>query len=74
MENSIFFNHILRALGFTVYTAGVKIRPRVGGIPGGNFTGWWVLFSISIRPRDRIVNRRKAGIVMILSPNLLANS
>lgn len=43
MENSIFFNHVLRGLGFKVYTAGVKIRPRIGGVPGGNYTGWYVL-------------------------------
>jgi arylamine N-acetyltransferase len=40
METSIFFNHVLRALGFTVYTAGVRIRPRVGGVPGGDYIGW----------------------------------
>ncbi|KAH7348797.1 hypothetical protein BKA65DRAFT_594557 [Rhexocercosporidium sp. MPI-PUGE-AT-0058] len=40
MENSIFFNHILRGLGWTVYTAGVRIRPRVGGVPGGDYIGW----------------------------------
>ncbi|KAE8446808.1 hypothetical protein EG329_011585 [Mollisiaceae sp. DMI_Dod_QoI] len=28
MEDSIFFNHVLRGLGFKVFTAGVKIRPR----------------------------------------------
>ena len=26
MESSIFFNHVLRGLGFQVYTAGVRIR------------------------------------------------
>jgi arylamine N-acetyltransferase len=40
MENSIFFNHVLRGLGFQVYTAGVRIRPRVGGVPGGDYIGW----------------------------------
>ena len=40
MENSIFFNHILRALGFTVYTAGVRIRPRKAGVPQGDYIGW----------------------------------
>lgn len=40
MENSIFFNHVLRALGFQVYTAGVRVRPRVGGVPKGNYMGW----------------------------------
>ncbi len=42
MENSIFFNHILRALGFQVYTAGVRIRPRVGGVPVGDYIGWYL--------------------------------
>jgi arylamine N-acetyltransferase len=40
MENNIFFNHVLRALGFTAYMVGIKIRPRANGVPGGNFTGW----------------------------------
>jgi arylamine N-acetyltransferase len=40
MENSILFNHVLRALGFTVYTAGVRIRLRTDGIPDGPYTGW----------------------------------
>lgn len=41
MENSIFYNHILRALGFNAYTAGVRIRPRVNGVPQGNYMGWY---------------------------------
>lgn len=40
MEISVFFNHILRALGFQVYTAGVRIRMRIDGIPQGNYIGW----------------------------------
>ena len=40
MENSIFFNHVLRGLGFQVYTAGVRIRPRIAGVPGGDYIGW----------------------------------
>jgi len=44
MENSIFFNNILIGLGFNVYTVGVRIRPRIGGVPGGNYTGWYVFF------------------------------
>ena len=27
MEIAVFFNHILRALGFEVYTAGARVRP-----------------------------------------------
>ena len=40
MENSILFNHVLRGLGFDVYTAGVRIRPRINGVPGGEYMGW----------------------------------
>ena len=40
MEDSILFNHVLRGLGFQVYTAGVRIRPRVNGIPAGDYIGW----------------------------------
>jgi arylamine N-acetyltransferase len=40
MENSIFFNHVLKGLGFRVYTAGVRIRPRIGGVPDGDYIGW----------------------------------
>ncbi|CAA7270270.1 unnamed protein product [Cyclocybe aegerita] len=40
MENSIFFNHILRGLGFNAYTAGVRIRPRIEGVPQGDYIGW----------------------------------
>jgi arylamine N-acetyltransferase len=37
---SIFFNHVLRALGFPAYLAPVRIRLRVDGIPHGDYTGW----------------------------------
>lgn len=40
MENSIFFNHVLRALGFQVYTTGARNRTRVNGVPAGNYNGW----------------------------------
>jgi arylamine N-acetyltransferase len=51
MENSIFFNHILRGLGFTAYTTGVRIRLRENGIPVGAFTGWSV-------PRPSVITRQ----------------
>jgi arylamine N-acetyltransferase len=41
LENSIFFNHVLRALGFTVYLAGARIRFRVDGVPRGDYSGWY---------------------------------
>lgn len=40
MENAILFNHVLRGLGFEVYTAGVRNRFRTGGVPVGDFMGW----------------------------------
>ncbi|KAF2214222.1 hypothetical protein CERZMDRAFT_37744 [Cercospora zeae-maydis SCOH1-5] len=46
MENSIFHNHILRALGFPAYLAAVRIRYRVDGIPQGNYSGWVHLVNI----------------------------
>ncbi|TVY91737.1 Arylamine N-acetyltransferase, partial [Lachnellula willkommii] len=50
MENSILFYHVLRALGFSVYMAGVRIRPRVGGVPGGAYTGWVHIVNIVTLP------------------------
>ncbi|KAJ5701095.1 hypothetical protein N7488_008643 [Penicillium malachiteum] len=43
LECSIFFNHVLRGLGFSVYTTGCRNRARVNGIPGGEFKGWCVI-------------------------------
>lgn len=40
MENAILYNHILRSLGYNVYTAGVRTRPRLEGVPRGDFPGW----------------------------------
>ncbi|KAH7095730.1 arylamine N-acetyltransferase 2 [Paraphoma chrysanthemicola] len=37
---SIFFNHILRGLGFPAYLVPVRIRHRVDGIPQGDYSGW----------------------------------
>lgn len=42
MENSLFFNHILRGLGFRAYTVGVRIRHRTDGVPQGDYIGWLV--------------------------------
>ena len=42
MEVGIFYNHVLRFFGFQVYTAGARTRPRVNGIPQGEYLGWWV--------------------------------
>ncbi|KAK4901380.1 hypothetical protein LTR27_001938 [Elasticomyces elasticus] len=40
MENSLFYLHMLKALGFRVYPVGVRIRLRNEGVPQGNFVGW----------------------------------
>ncbi len=40
MENSLFYNQILRGLGFRAYTVGVRIRHRTDGIPQGEYIGW----------------------------------
>lgn len=43
---SIFFNHILRALGFPAYLTPIRIRHRVDGIPQGEYSGWVHLVNI----------------------------
>ncbi|KAL2678673.1 hypothetical protein Neosp_009424 [[Neocosmospora] mangrovei] len=40
MEIAILYNHILRAIGFDAYTAGVRTRGRLQGVPQGNYPGW----------------------------------
>lgn len=40
MEVAILYNHVLRAIGFDAYTAGVRTRPRTEGVPQGDFPGW----------------------------------
>ncbi|KAF2814450.1 arylamine N-acetyltransferase 1 [Mytilinidion resinicola] len=50
MEAAIFFNHILRALGFDAYTAGVRIRYRENGIPKGDYIGWTHIVNIVTLP------------------------
>lgn len=37
---SIFFNHMLRSLGFPAYLSACRIRYRVDGIPQGDYSGW----------------------------------
>ena len=41
MESCIFFNHVLRKLGFEAYTTGARIRLREGGVPVGDYIGWY---------------------------------
>lgn len=44
-EHGIFFNHILRAMGFSARMAGVRIRMRVDGVAVGDYSGWFVFTS-----------------------------
>ncbi|KAK0720914.1 arylamine N-acetyltransferase 2 [Lasiosphaeris hirsuta] len=54
MENSILFNHMLRALGFDdAYTAGVRIRLRTNGVPAGPYTGFVHVVNVVTLPADR---------------------
>ncbi|KAK2028768.1 cysteine proteinase [Colletotrichum zoysiae] len=46
MENTIFFNHVLRSLGFDVYVTGARARPRVNDVPQGDYTGWMHVVNI----------------------------
>ncbi|KAF6817568.1 arylamine n-acetyltransferase 1 [Colletotrichum plurivorum] len=46
MEVAILYNHMLRALGFDAYTAGVRTRPRIQGVPQGDFPGWGHIVNI----------------------------
>ncbi|KAF7927008.1 uncharacterized protein EAE98_006392 [Botrytis deweyae] len=52
LEGSTFFNHVLRALGFQAYTAGVRIRRRSthDGVPRGNYIGWFHIVNIVTLP------------------------
>lgn len=55
MENSILFNHMLRALGFEAYLTGVRIRPRIDGVPqGDSYTGWVHLVNIVTVPHEPV--------------------
>ncbi|EFQ99681.1 hypothetical protein MGYG_02694 [Nannizzia gypsea CBS 118893] len=40
MELSIFFHHMLRAIGFDVYMTGIRNRTRTEGVPSGEYQGW----------------------------------
>lgn len=40
MEIAILYNHMLVALGYDAYTVGVRTRPRIEGVPEGDFPGW----------------------------------
>ncbi|CAG8891795.1 unnamed protein product [Penicillium egyptiacum] len=46
LEVSIFFHHMLRGLGFSVYMTGVRNRDRIDGIPQGEFKGWTHIVNI----------------------------
>jgi hypothetical protein len=47
MENSVFFFHMLKALGFRVFPVGAKVKPRVNGVPTGDYSGWYENYALS---------------------------
>lgn len=55
LECSIFFHHVLKGLGFSVYLTGVRNRRRVNGVPQGEYFGWYVI------PRSHVENRGTAA-------------
>ncbi|KAI0125689.1 hypothetical protein BJ170DRAFT_632123 [Xylariales sp. AK1849] len=50
MELAIFYNHVLRGLGFDAYTAGVRTRARLQGVPQGDYPGWVHIVNIVTLP------------------------
>ncbi|PCD42573.1 hypothetical protein AU210_005100 [Fusarium oxysporum f. sp. radicis-cucumerinum] len=52
MEIAILYNHILRAIGFDAYTAGVRTRGRLEGVPTGDYPGWNHIVNIITFPDD----------------------
>ncbi|MCJ1310208.1 N-terminal acetyltransferase [Agyrium rufum] len=50
MELSLFYNHILRGLGFRAYTAGVRIRLRTAGVPDGDYISFVHIVNIVTLP------------------------
>ena len=50
MEQNMFFNHMLRGLGFNVYSAGARVRERQHGLPVGDYMGWSHMVNIVALP------------------------
>ncbi|KAJ1326977.1 N-hydroxyarylamine O-acetyltransferase [Microdochium nivale] len=51
MENALLYYHVLKGLGFDVYTVGARTRERdSGGVPGGDFPGWVHIVNIVTLP------------------------
>lgn len=46
METCVFFNHVLRAMGFDAYLSGARIRLRDGAVPRGDYVGWSVSHAV----------------------------
>ncbi|KAK0708797.1 hypothetical protein B0T21DRAFT_387525 [Apiosordaria backusii] len=62
MELSIFFSHILRALGFTaIHYSGVRNRNRTNGVPQGNYNGYVHLVNIVTLPNTTLQYVLDAG-------------
>lgn len=56
METTIVFRHILKALGFRVYSAGCRIRLRTDGIPQGPYNSWYDSLSLDASSRSVVLS------------------
>ncbi|KAL1617421.1 hypothetical protein SLS56_010999 [Neofusicoccum ribis] len=63
MEHSIFFNSVLRALGFQVYLTGARPRVRSDGVPVGEYLGWYV----SNKQQRHYLTRSRRHVVNIVT-------
>jgi arylamine N-acetyltransferase len=59
MELAILYNHVLRGLGFAAYTAGVRTRPRLQGVPQGDYPGWVHIVNIVTLPASATASSRE---------------
>lgn len=50
MEQNIFLCHMLRGLGFRVYTVGARVKKRVNGVPTGDYMGFTHMVNIITFP------------------------
>ena len=57
MEQNLFFNYMLRGLGFKAYCAGARVRKRELGVPVGDYMGWSHIVNIVTLESSRGLER-----------------
>lgn len=57
MEQNLFFNYMLRGLGFKAYCAGARVRKRELGVPIGDYMGWSHIVNIVTLESSRGLER-----------------